>query len=84
MRMSQYLPFFVRSLRLFLTADALYTTVESGKAVAITTGSIILNGADAVAMVEQTDNKKNNNNIVKIFKDVEHGKNAAFNDGILQ
>lgn len=76
MMMSQCLSFFVRSLRLSVIADALYTTVESGKAVVITTGSRILNGADAVAMVDQQTNldKKNNNNIVKIFKYVEQTK----------
>ena len=47
--------------------DLLYTTVESGKAVAIITGSTILNGADVIAMVEQTKLYKKDNNIVTIF-----------------
>ena len=53
--------------------DALYK-VESGKAVAIATGGMIPDGADAVVMVEHTELE---NNAVKIFKEIERGKNVA-------
>ena len=53
--------------------DALYR-VESGKAVGIATGAKIPEGADAVVMVEHTELQ---NNTVKIFKEIERGKNVA-------
>jgi len=48
--------------------------IESGKAVAIATGAKIPEGADAVVMVEhaQLENGK-----VKIFREIERGKNVA-------
>ncbi|HEY6882945.1 MAG TPA: gephyrin-like molybdotransferase Glp [Nitrososphaeraceae archaeon] len=49
--------------------------VESGKAVAIATGAKVPRGADAVIMIEHT--KLENNNIVKIFKQIERGKNIS-------
>ncbi|MFQ5970424.1 MAG: gephyrin-like molybdotransferase Glp [Nitrososphaerales archaeon] len=53
--------------------DAQYR-VQSGKAVAIATGGMIPDGADAVVMVEYTELE---NNTVKIFKAIERGKNVA-------
>ncbi len=53
--------------------DAKYK-VESGKAVAIATGAKIPGGADAVVMVEHTELE---NGKVKIFKEIERGKNVA-------
>jgi len=53
--------------------DAKYK-VESGKAVAIATGAKIPGGADAVVMVEYTELE---NGKVKIFKEIERGKNVA-------
>jgi molybdopterin molybdotransferase len=48
--------------------------VESGKAVAIATGAKIPEGADAVVMVEHTELE---NGKVRIFKEIERGKNVA-------
>jgi len=53
--------------------DARYK-VESGKAVAIATGAKIPEGTDAVVMVEHTELE---NNKVKIFREIERGKNVA-------
>ena len=53
--------------------DAHYK-VESGKAVAIATGAKIPKGADAVVMVEYTQIE---NGKVKIFRDIERGRNIA-------
>lgn len=53
--------------------DALYR-VEAGKAVAIATGARIPEGADAVVMVEHTELE---NNTVKVFREIERGKNVA-------
>ena len=49
-------------------------TVESGKAVAIATGAKVPKGADAVIMIEDT---KLENNTVKVFKQIERGKNIS-------
>ena len=48
--------------------------VESGKAVAIATGARIPKGADAVVMVENTEQE---NNTLKIFSEIVRGKNIA-------
>ena len=48
--------------------------VESGKAVAIATGARIPKGADAVVMVENTEQE---NNTLKIFNEIVRGKNIA-------
>jgi molybdenum cofactor synthesis domain-containing protein len=48
--------------------------VESGKAVAIATGARIPKGADSVVMVENTEQE---NNTLKIFNEIEQGKNIA-------
>jgi molybdopterin molybdotransferase len=48
--------------------------VESGKAVAIATGARIPKGADAVVMIENTEQE---NNIIKIFNEIGRGKNIA-------
>jgi molybdenum cofactor synthesis domain-containing protein len=48
--------------------------VESGKAVAIATGARVPKGADAVVMVENTEQQ---NNTVKIFDEIGKGKNIA-------
>lgn len=53
--------------------DARYR-VEPGKAVAIATGARIPEGADAVVMVEHTELE---NNTVKVFREIERGKNVA-------
>jgi len=53
--------------------DALYA-VKPGKAVAIATGARIPEGADAVVMVEHTELE---NKAVRIFREVERGKNIA-------
>ena len=48
--------------------------VESGKAVAIATGARVPKGADAVVMVENTEQQ---NNTLKIFNEIGKGKNIA-------
>lgn len=53
--------------------DAQYK-VASGKAVAIATGARIPKGADAVVMVEHTQLE---NGKVKIFREIDHGRNVA-------
>lgn len=53
--------------------DARYR-VELGKAVAIATGAMIPEGADAVVIVENTQLE---NTTVKIFREIERGKNVA-------
>ena len=50
--------------------------VEPGKAVAIATGAKVPRGADAVIMIEHTK-LENNNNIVKVIKQIERGKNIS-------
>jgi molybdenum cofactor synthesis domain-containing protein len=48
--------------------------IESGKAVAIATGARVPKGADAVVMVENTEQE---NNTLKIFNEIGGGKNIA-------
>ena len=50
--------------------------VEPGKAVAIATGAKVPRGADAVIMIEHTK-LENNNNFVKVIKQIERGKNIS-------
>jgi molybdopterin molybdotransferase len=48
--------------------------IESGKAVAIATGARVPKGADAVVMIENTEQE---NNTLKIFNEIGGGKNIA-------
>jgi molybdopterin molybdotransferase len=48
--------------------------IESGKAVAIATGARVPKGADAVMMIENTEQE---NNTLKIFNEIGGGKNIA-------